>query len=144
MKAVYMEKPWSIAIKDIAEPVPMDGEAVIKLHAAGICGSDIGAFRGVNNLVSYPRVIGHELSAEIISVPENNKKGLKPGDHVVVDPYIYCGKCYPCSIGRTNCPELLGTSDSGLFLCWRGFAAILRLPPFVDCDARPVYQIRPK
>ena len=59
MKAVYMEKPWSIAIKDIAEPVPKDGEAVIKLHAAGICGSDIGAFRGVNNLVSYPRVIGH-------------------------------------------------------------------------------------
>ena len=116
MKAVYMEKPWSIAIKDIAEPVPKGGEAVIKLHAAGICGSDIGAFRGVNNLVSYPRVIGHELSAEIISVPENNKKGLKPGDHVVVDPYIFCGKCYPCSIGRTNCCDnlkVLGVQTEG-------------------------------
>ena len=116
MKAVYMEKPWSIAIREIAQPVPKEGEALIKLHAAGICGSDIGAFRGVNNLVSYPRVIGHELSAEIISVPEGNKKGLKPGDHVVVDPYIYCGKCYPCSIGRTNCCDnlkVLGVQTEG-------------------------------
>ncbi len=116
MKAVYMEKPWSITVRDIPEPVPKEGEAVIKVRAAGICGSDIGAFRGVNNLVSYPRVIGHELSGEIISVPENNRKGLKPGDHVVVDPYIFCGRCYPCSIGRTNCCDdlkVLGVQTEG-------------------------------
>ena len=64
---------------------------------------DIGAFRGTNGLVTYPRIIGHEVAGEILSIPEHNKKGLKAGDHVIVDPYLYCGSCYPCSIGRTNC-----------------------------------------
>ena len=103
MKAVYMKQPWSIEVKNIDVPQPKENEALLKIYAAGICGSDIGAFRGTNGLVSYPRVIGHELAGEILSIPENNPKGLKPGDHVVVDPYLYCGHCYPCSIGRTNC-----------------------------------------
>lgn len=102
MKAIKLEKPWEIACVDIPMPEPKDGEALIKVKAAGICGSDIGAFRGANSLVSYPRVIGHEIAGEIVSIPEN-KKGLKAGDRVVVDPYLYCGRCYPCSIGRTNC-----------------------------------------
>ena len=82
-------------------------EALIKIMAAGICGSDIGAFRGTNGLVSYPRVIGHELAGVVVSIPENNKNGIKVGDRVVVDPYLYCGHCYPCSIGRTNCCDNL-------------------------------------
>ena len=85
------------------EPVAKEGEALIKVRSAGICGSDIGAFRGTNPLVSYPRVIGHEVAGEILSIPEDNPRGLKVGDHVIVDPYLYCGECYPCSIGRTNC-----------------------------------------
>lgn len=103
MKAIKLEKPWDVSCVETEMPVPAEGEALIKIKAAGICGSDIGAFRGTNGLVSYPRIIGHELAGEIVSIPENNKNGLKPGDRVVVDPYIYCGHCYPCSIGRTNC-----------------------------------------
>ena len=103
MKAVYIEKPWSVEEKEIEKPRVKENEALLKIYAAGICGSDIGAFRGTNGLVSYPRVIGHELAGEILSIPEDNPKGLKVGDHVVVDPYLYCGHCYPCSIGRTNC-----------------------------------------
>ena len=103
MKAVKLEAPWIVDCTDLPIPEPKDGEALLKIHAAGICGSDIGAFRGTNGLVSYPRVIGHELAGEIISIPEHNPKGLKPGDRVVVDPYLYCGHCYPCTIGRTNC-----------------------------------------
>lgn len=103
MKAVYIEKPWSVEEKEIEKPRVKENEALLKIYAAGICGSDIGAFRGTNGLVSYPRVIGHELAGEILSIPEDNPKGLKVGDHVVVDPYLYCGRCYPCSIGRTNC-----------------------------------------
>ena len=103
MKAVYIEKPWSVEEKEIEKPQAKENEALLKIYAAGICGSDIGAFRGTNGLVSYPRVIGHELAGEILSIPEDNPKGLKVGDHVVVDPYLYCGHCYPCSIGRTNC-----------------------------------------
>ena len=98
-----MEKPWNIEISDMQMPEPKEGEALLRVKSAGICGSDIGAFRGTNGLVSYPRIIGHEIAGEVISIPENNKNGIKPGDRVIVDPYLYCGHCYPCSIGRTNC-----------------------------------------
>lgn len=103
MKAIKFDKPWDVACVDMEKPVPGSGEALIKIKTAGICGSDIGAFRGTNGLVSYPRVIGHELAGIIEAIPENNPKGLKVGDHVIVDPYLYCGHCYPCSVGRTNC-----------------------------------------
>lgn len=103
MKAVKLEKPREIALVELEKPVPGPGEALIRIKTAGICGSDIGAFRGTNSLVSYPRVIGHELAGIIESIPEDNPKGLKVGDKVIVDPYLYCGDCYPCSIGRTNC-----------------------------------------
>lgn len=103
MKAIKLTKPWNISVVDIPIPVPQKGEALIKIIAAGICGSDIGALRGTNGLVTYPRVIGHELAGEVISIPKDNKNNIKPGDRVVIDPYIYCGHCYPCSIGRTNC-----------------------------------------
>jgi L-gulonate 5-dehydrogenase len=106
MKAVLLESPKSIKIKHIDMPRRKKGEALIKIKAAGICGSDIGAYRGDNPLVSYPRIIGHEIAGEIIEI-DDNKKNLKAGDHIILDPYIYCGKCYPCSIGRTNCCENL-------------------------------------
>ena len=103
MKAINLAQPWNIACVDLEKPVPGPGEALIKIKTAGICGSDIGAFRGTNGLVSYPRIIGHELAGIIESIPDDNPKGLKVGDKVIVDPYLYCGHCYPCSIGRTNC-----------------------------------------
>ncbi len=103
MKAIQIEKPWSISEINAADPVFEKGMALLKVHTAGICGSDIGAFRGTNNLVSYPRIIGHEIAGEILEISPDNPKGFKVGDRVVVDPYLYCGHCYPCSIGRTNC-----------------------------------------
>lgn len=102
MKSVYLESPNNIKIKEVEKPVRKENEALIKIKSVGICGSDIGAYRGVNPLVSYPRIIGHELAGEVVEIGENSK-GIKPGDKVIIDPYIYCGKCYPCSIGRTNC-----------------------------------------
>ncbi len=102
MKAIKLAKPWDLSCVELEKPVPKPGEALIKVVAAGICGSDIGAFRGTNGLVSYPRVIGHELAGIVESIPENSK-GIQVGDRVVVDPYLYCGHCYPCRIKRTNC-----------------------------------------
>lgn len=107
MYAIKYEEPWNVACVETEMPVPGVGEALIRVRAAGICGSDIGAYRGTNPLVSYPRVIGHEIAGEIISIPEDNERGLKEGDHVIVDPYLFCGACYPCSIGRTNCCQEL-------------------------------------
>lgn len=103
MKAIKLAEPRHVACAQIEKPVPGPGQALIRIKAAGICGSDIGAFRGSNKLVSYPRIIGHELAGIIEEIPADNNKGLKVGDKVIVDPYLYCGKCYPCTIGRTNC-----------------------------------------
>lgn len=104
MNVIKLEKPWEILYTQQDKPSPGKGEALIRVMSAGICGSDIGAFRGTNGLVSYPRVIGHELAGVIEAIDENdNPKGFAVGDQVIVDPYLYCGHCYPCSIGRTNC-----------------------------------------
>ncbi|MDR3120042.1 MAG: alcohol dehydrogenase catalytic domain-containing protein, partial [Clostridiales bacterium] len=69
MKAVKIEKPWEIAVAEAKTPVPGPGDALIRTRAAGICGSDVAAFRGANKLVSYPRIIGHELAGEVLSIP---------------------------------------------------------------------------
>ncbi len=102
MKAIKLANPWNVSCVELPMPKPEAGEALIKVKAVGICGSDISAYRGANGLVTYPRILGHEIAGEIVSIPEN-EKNLKVGDRVVVDPYLYCGQCYPCSIGRTNC-----------------------------------------
>ena len=106
MKAVYLEEPGNIYMKDIEMPASKPGHAIVKVRSASICGSDVGAYRGHNVLVTYPRILGHEVAGEIFEIGPN-EKGLKKGDKVILDPYIYCGKCYPCSIGRTNCCENL-------------------------------------
>lgn len=106
MKAVYLKNPLEVSLVDVENTQTKEGYALIKVKAASICGSDVGAYRGTNVLVKYPRILGHEIAGEVVSIGEN-PKGIKVGERVILDPYIYCGKCYPCSIGRTNCCEEL-------------------------------------
>lgn len=107
VKAVCIEKPNEITCKWVNYPQKKTDEVLIKMEAAGICGSDVGAFRGTNPLVTYPRIIGHEIAGTIIEEGEGMPASIKKGDRVIINPYIYCNKCYPCSIGRTNCCEHL-------------------------------------
>lgn len=106
MKSIYLEKPFVIGVRDIPEPVRKEGEVKIQVLTVGACGSDVAAFKGVSPLCTYPRVIGHEIIGRIMET-DTNKRGLKAGELVALEPYIYCGKCFPCSIGRTNCCENL-------------------------------------
>ena len=106
MKTVLLKKPGEIGISDVETTTRLDGQILIKVRSAGICGSDIGAYKGVNPLVSYPRVIGHEIAGEVVEVGAEETE-FKIGDRVILEPYVYCGKCYPCSIGHTNCCENL-------------------------------------
>ena len=106
MKSVCLKQPGEISLVDIPRPTRGQGEILLKVRSAGICGSDIGAYKGVNPLVSYPRIIGHEIAGEVIEVPDDEVE-LIPGDRVILEPYVYCGHCYPCSIGHTNCCENL-------------------------------------
>jgi L-gulonate 5-dehydrogenase len=107
VKTVYMASPGEILLRDVAYPSKAADQALIKVESVGICGSDIGAFRGINPLVTYPRTIGHEVVGTVLEVGEGLPDNIRVGDRVIVDPYIYCGHCYPCSIGRTNCCEHL-------------------------------------
>ena len=74
INAIRFAEPWQVSCVKIPMPEPKPGEALIKIMAAGICGSDIGAFRGTNGLVSYPRVIGHEIVGVVEEVGGNAKK----------------------------------------------------------------------
>ncbi|BFQ93851.1 zinc-binding alcohol dehydrogenase family protein [Gallibacterium anatis] len=103
IKAVKLDKPNQVSIQETQFPVKKANEVLIKVESVGICGSDIGAYRGTNPLVTYPRILGHEVVGRIIESGLGMPSNIKIGDRVIVDPYIYCGSCYPCSIGRTNC-----------------------------------------
>ncbi len=74
VKAVYINKPGEIATRLVDYPVRKDNEVLIKVDAAGICGSDIGAFRGTNPLVTYPRIIGHEVTGIVLETGEGYHK----------------------------------------------------------------------
>lgn len=103
MKALLLEEPKKFKFIERPE-IDEKNKVVIKVKAAGICGSDLSSYKGIFPLVTYPRVPGHEIAGEVVYVPENDK-GIKIGDKVTLEPYKYCGECYPCSIGRTNCCE---------------------------------------
>lgn len=108
MKGIQVKGTGLAEVVDLPQPQQKDGYAIVKVMAASICGTDVSTFRGTNvNVSSYPIVIGHETAGIVEEVDENNRYGIKKGDHVVLDPYLYCGHCYPCSQGKTNCCETL-------------------------------------
>lgn len=119
MKAVRINEPKNVVLADIEKPTPKAGEALIRIITAGICGSDIGAFRGTNNLVSYPRIIGHELAGIIESIPEDNPKGLKIGDKVIADPYLYCGHAIHAASDVQTAVPIFMYSVSMLTAAWQ-------------------------
>ena len=117
MKTVLVNKPQEIAVVDTGKPVPGPGEALLKVLYCGICGSDVATYTGNQPFTTYPRIPGHEFSAEIISIPDN-ERGLKPGDIVTANPYFNCGSCYSCRRGHLNCctdNQTMGVQRDGSF-----------------------------
>jgi 2-desacetyl-2-hydroxyethyl bacteriochlorophyllide A dehydrogenase len=106
MKAIVVRAPEDISVKEVSPPERRENEVLIKVRGMGICGSDIGAYKGTNPLVTYPRIIGHEIAGEVLGTPRGETE-MMPGDRVVIEPYVYCSRCYPCKNGRTNCCENL-------------------------------------
>lgn len=102
MKAIKIMSPYDLQIVEVPIPeISQDIEVLIKVKAAGICGSDIHIYHGTSPVATYPRVIGHEVVGEVIEIGKGVRT-LEIGDHIIVDPVISCGSCYPCSIGRSN------------------------------------------
>lgn len=117
MKTVLIDKPFDICVTDTEKPVPGEGEALLKIKYCGICGADVASYTGNQPFTTYPRIPGHEFSAEIVSIPENDR-GLKPGDIVTCNPYFNCGECYSCQRGFVNCctdNQTMGVQRDGSF-----------------------------
>ena len=105
MKALRLDRPQQFTWIDIPEPsAPAAGEAVVRVHRIGICGTDYGGYLGKMPFYSYPRIPGHELGVEVIAVV-TGVTNVKPGDRCSVEPYINCQTCYSCRRGFTNCCE---------------------------------------
>jgi len=105
MKALLLEKPLTFRPLELPEPAaPAAGEALVRVHRIGICGTDYGGYLGKMPFYSYPRIPGHELGVEVLAVGAG-VTNVQPGDRCSVEPYINCQKCYSCQRGLTNCCE---------------------------------------
>ena len=102
MKAVQIIAPNHLKVIELEKPViDQENNVLIKMKAAGICGSDIGIYHGTNAAATYPRIIGHEIVGVVEETGPEVKK-LKVGDRVIIDQVTACGNCYACRKGRPN------------------------------------------
>src|SRR5690349_20578517 len=118
MKAILLEKPGNFQTIEIeSPPAPAAGQALVRVHRIGICGSDISGYLGKMPFYSYPRIPGHELGVEVLAVGAG-VTNVRPGDRCAVEPYMNCGDCHACRKGASNCCanlKVLGVmTDGGL------------------------------
>lgn len=102
MKALLIPEPGRMEVCEVPTPTPSADEVLLRVLRGGFCGSDLSTYRGLNPLVSYPRIPGHELGGKIVAVGRNVPAEWQVGDDVLVIPYTACGKCAACRQGRTN------------------------------------------
>ena len=107
MKAIRLEKPKHLVKLEIDEPRPPGhGQAMVRTHQMGICGTDYSGYLGKFPFFQYPRIPGHELGLEVLEVGDG-VINVKAGDHCSIEPYMNCGACFSCRKGRINCCENL-------------------------------------
>lgn len=107
MKAIQLQEPKHFKQVDVAEPAsPGPGQALVRTHRMGICGTDYGGYLGKMPFFSYPRIPGHELGVEVLEVADD-VTNVQPGDRCSVEPYMNCGHCFACRKGNSNCCESL-------------------------------------
>lgn len=120
MKTVVMNGPNDLRIERRPEPQATESDVLLKVRMVGLCGSDLNSYRGLNPLISYPRIPGHEIAATVIE-----GEGLAAGTNVTLSPYTHCGKCPSCLRGRPNACQFnqtLGVQRDG------ALAEFLRVP----------------
>jgi len=113
---VVCEAPGTLKAEDRPMPVPAPGEVLLRVKRVGVCGTDLHIYAGRQPYLSYPRVMGHELSGIVAEAPRGSR--LAAGDTVYVMPYLSCGGCAACRMGRTNCCvnlQVLGVHRDGAF-----------------------------
>ena len=133
MKAVQIFKPKSLHIIDIEKPfLTEENNVLVRMTAAGICGSDMGIYHGTNAAATYPRIIGHEMVG-VVEETVSSVTSLRPGDRVIVNQVTSCGHCYPCRMGRGNVCDSLAVRGVHIDGGYQEYIAV----PQEDCYLLP-------
>ena len=114
MKAILCDAPFALSLVERAQPEPGPGEALLKIARVGLCGTDYHIYSGSQPYLSYPRVMGHEISGTVAAVGDGSAFSI--GQLVTVNPYLACGECRACRRGRPNCCRnisVLGVHQDG-------------------------------
>jgi L-gulonate 5-dehydrogenase len=117
MRAAIMDAPHKMRVGEWATPQVGTGEVLVAVGATGICAGDLYLYKGINPYAVYPVIGGHEI-AGIVAAVGDGVASVAPGDRVVVEPFIGCGRCYPCRIGKQNCCanlQIIGVHRPGGF-----------------------------
>lgn len=101
MKTLVCTSPGEFVFAEKTKPECGENMAIIKIKNIGVCGTDLHAFEGTQPYFSYPRILGHELSGELIEA--NKAAGFTQGEAVTFLPYFNCGHCIACRTGKPNC-----------------------------------------
>jgi threonine dehydrogenase-like Zn-dependent dehydrogenase len=101
MESLICLQPGTFEYRDIAAPLLQPGHAIIQIKRIGICGTDLHAYKGTQPYFSYPRILGHELAADLIEA--DGADGFILGEAVTIIPYFNCGECIACRNGKPNC-----------------------------------------
>ena len=123
MDALVCVGPGELVVEQRPDPVPGDGEVLVRPLQVGICGTDYHIYEGKHPFLQYPRVMGHELAVEVLEVFPGAPVAV--GEVCVVNPYVSCGHCVTCRAGKANCCvriEVLGVHRDG------GMASLLAIP----------------
>ncbi len=124
MRAVIIKAPMSMETSMWQTPTLGKGEVLVSVGAAGICAGDMYIYTGKNPYAVYPQIAGHEIAGTIVEVGEGVTE-FSVNVKVVVDPFIGCGNCYPCRIGKSNCCanlRIIGVHIPG------GYAEYVKVP----------------
>src|SRR5258708_31233260 len=100
MKTLVCTSPHHFEYGQSSQPELTKGHAVLRIKRTGICGTELHAFEGTQPFFNYPRILGHELAAEIVTT---DAAGFTIGEPVTFIPYFYCGACIACRMGKPNC-----------------------------------------
>ncbi|WP_147198652.1 zinc-binding alcohol dehydrogenase family protein [Pantoea sp. CCBC3-3-1] len=138
------EQPGSLIKKSSPIPQPAAGQALIRLRALGICGTDVHAFRGNQPMFDYPKIMGHEICGEVVKAADDVEH-LPIGQAVIVIPYKHCGECYACQRGRITCCTKLSVMGVHYHGAMQEYVAVdaKQLLAVDDIDVRDAALIEP-
>ena len=107
MRSLCLRQPGLFEFQEDPEPSPPGyNEALVAVHAIGICGTDLSGYLGKMPFIQYPRILGHELGVEVLQIGRD-VSNIQVGDRCSIEPYLNCGSCSPCINDKPNCCEQL-------------------------------------